>query len=951
MLVCANAILWLGLIVSDALGSMKNWHDPLLRWTKRTHYRLEQLATEREAITLGRIWDETFPLRGRIQHRVEVWSHDGRRLYPGPERHDLPPLIGVHGQRVEMQLGGRPASLARHDGARWSLRAALVKVSPWQAVTLTFASSPPYRRPLISFFILLLPLWLVVHFGLRPLRGLATYLATRSTDDLSDLALPVQQRELVPLSAALNRLLQQLRSKVQREHAFLQDAAHELRTPLAVISIQAHVLAKAANWADLQQAEQQVKHALTRAGHVLSQLTELAQVDARSMATPQTVDVAHQIRQTLAMLQPQAVAREMRIEVSAPESLYYRLELAAFALIAHNFLSNAIRYGHHGGQIVLRLWQQGDALCLSVADDGPGIPAHERERVFERFYRLATHETAGAGLGLAIVKQAATQLGAELSLSEGLHGTGCCFSLRIATQFAADAAPAPASPNASGNGAPERGRWFRPSLLWRILLPLAALNGLVWLALLMLAISGEVTIDHSTRNQFVETIHERLELYPTEREAIIYTMTLAALNEWHPTIPILVELWDLQNRRLYLNKKNVPFDYAPLQGDAKRRTQIVANGKTYNLLRKDGRRWSLRIATPATEQAWYEFVWDFGSQPTYWRQLGVSFLVLFPVLWLGVARGLRPLRLLSEQLEQRSAGNLETLKFDVRYAELVPIVGALDALLAGLRAALAREQDFIATAGQRLVAPMAEIEARIRQIEQARQAADGAAPTGPPSQPPVGLRNASDTKSNIESDTGSNIASDTGSNIEAELNRAIAAAAHLIGQLLDMARVDGSSPNDQQWLDCAQLVRDDLAQRARLAMAHDVELVMEAPPNLSHRLARNLLQLILHNLLDNAILYSGKGATVQVRLYHNGGNLVLEVADDGPGIAPEERERVFERFYRGAAGLAMADGQSTGLGLAIVRQAALRLGGTVRLSGALHGTGCQFTVILPPGRS
>jgi signal transduction histidine kinase len=127
------------------------------------------------------------------------------------------------------------------------------------------------------------------------------------------------------------------------------------------------------------------------------------------------------------------------------------------------------------------------------------------------------------------------------------------------------------------------------------------------------------------------------------------------------------------------------------------------------------------------------------------------------------------------------------------------------------------------------------------------------------------------------------------------------------------------------------------------ARARQIALALEAPQVLLHSLEHNSFQLIFHNLLDNAIRYGRGGGLVEIELSQQGDSLLLSVADDGPGIHPEQREQVFERFYRGAGD----DSFGTGLGLAIVRQAATRLNASVEITDGLQGRGCRFLVRIP----
>ena len=146
---------------------------------------------------------------------------------------------------------------------------------------------------------------------------------------------------------------------------------------------------------------------------------------------PRDLDVAQWLRGALAQAAPQAIARQIELSLDAPDILPARLDQPAFESIAHNLIDNALRYTPHGGNVAVALRREGAALQLSVQDDGPGIPATEHQRVFERFYRGAGHAANGSGLGLAIVRQAVLRMGGQVQIGLGVNGKGVGFFVSI----------------------------------------------------------------------------------------------------------------------------------------------------------------------------------------------------------------------------------------------------------------------------------------------------------------------------------------------------------------------------------------------------------------------------------------------------------------------------------------------------------------------------------------
>jgi signal transduction histidine kinase len=239
--------------------------------------------------------------------------------------------------------------------------------------------------------------------------------------------------ELKPVVTTFNELLNKLRGKVQRERDFVQDAAHELRTPMAVISAQAHVLARAASEAERLQAEGALESAIARASHLARQLLALASLDESRSAPMQRMDLAHLLQTMLAQAMPLARQRCIELSLDAPESLSLESDMAALQSIVMNLIDNGVRYGREGGQLAVTLQNSPDHITLIVADDGPGIPETERTHIFERFVRGSGQDIPGSGLGLAIVKQAVQRLRGSVQIDTGLDGRGVAFVVRIPT--------------------------------------------------------------------------------------------------------------------------------------------------------------------------------------------------------------------------------------------------------------------------------------------------------------------------------------------------------------------------------------------------------------------------------------------------------------------------------------------------------------------------------------
>ena len=355
---------------------------------------------------------------------LQVREHDGAPLYLSPQAHGQALATGS-AAIANLLVGTVRYRAFRSESAQ--LQLIIAEPVPELSWMIRRMSDDLTIFVVIALPVVLLPLWFALGRGLRPLRRLSASIASRGPDDLRPLDAETSYAELAPLTTALERLLAQLRAKMAREHAFVADAAHELRTPMAVISAQAHVLVKAEGEAQRIEAEHKLEHAIARASHLIQQLLELAHVDSDDQRTLAVRDVAELTRHEMALLAPSAIARKLDLSLDAPDVLMHAVEAHAFQSILQNLVVNAIRYVQEGGTVTVDLAARDGWLTLTVSDNGPGIPLEQRALVFERFYRGQAHDVHGSGLGLAIVRQACARLRGSVSLDAGPGGAGCRF--------------------------------------------------------------------------------------------------------------------------------------------------------------------------------------------------------------------------------------------------------------------------------------------------------------------------------------------------------------------------------------------------------------------------------------------------------------------------------------------------------------------------------------------
>jgi two-component system OmpR family sensor kinase len=249
----------------------------------------------------------------------------------------------------------------------------------------------------------------------RPISSLASDIDQRSEQELhpiEDSHLPIEVR---PFTVAINRMLARLQMSMESQRRFVADAAHELRSPLTALSLQAERLADtemsdlARNRLDL------LRKGIDRGRNLLDQLLMLAKVQSASDTLQSSISVQKIYRRVLEELIPLAEAKEIDIGVEGTQDVFVLASELDMVTLVKNLVDNAIRYSPVGGCIDLSIIVSATHAELRIRDNGPGIVATERARVFDPFYRTLGSEQVGSGLGLSIVQPSHSVLGHTLS--------------------------------------------------------------------------------------------------------------------------------------------------------------------------------------------------------------------------------------------------------------------------------------------------------------------------------------------------------------------------------------------------------------------------------------------------------------------------------------------------------------------------------------------------------
>ncbi|HEY1312873.1 MAG TPA: ATP-binding protein [Steroidobacteraceae bacterium] len=360
----------------------------------------------------------------------------------------------------------------------------------------------------------------------------------------------------------------------------------------------------------------------------------------------------------------------------------------------------------------------------------------------------------------------------------------------------------------------------------------------------------------------------------------------------------VVQIWDVFGARTYLSRPGLPMINQTVLGYADLSVRGQA-WRAYGLQTADG---VIQIAQPARVR---EALARAAAE-----RVVIPLILLLPIMIVAVAwivrRGLSPLQYVAAEVQRRDVRSLTPLAADNLPREIAPLVGELNRLLARLQDAFAVQRAFISDAAHELRSPLTALRLQLQLLDRAP---------------------------------------DEAARLEARnrLGAAVERAIHLVEQLLTLARSDPQeAAGDFGSVNLAAVAADSITDTHDLALARSIDLGLEAAPNVPVRGDREALRTLIRNLVDNAVRYTPRHGSVQIRCRTTAAGAQLEISDTGPGISPADRHRVFDRFYRKTD----SEETGTGLGLAIVKAIAERHGARIRLGTAPAG-GLQVELSFP----
>lgn len=292
---------------------------------------------------------------------------------------------------------------------------------------------------IIHDLILIISIIIIVYYGvargLYPLKELEAALFKKSLFNLKPIPENIAPSEVEPLIDAINNLLIRLKNEVSVQRRFLSNAAHQMKTPLSGLKTYSGLLKRINPNLESTAIIEQLEIGINRMTHLVNKLLSLAKLESDKAMTliNEPVDLNSTIAEAIA--ETAGVAEKKNIEINFPGlgiPVFVNGNAAALYEMVINLIENAIIYTQPGGKVKIIANATADnSVLLTVQDNGPGIPVEERERVFERFYRILGTDTPGSGLGLAIVKEIAALHNAAITVRSGADNIGTIFSIEF----------------------------------------------------------------------------------------------------------------------------------------------------------------------------------------------------------------------------------------------------------------------------------------------------------------------------------------------------------------------------------------------------------------------------------------------------------------------------------------------------------------------------------------
>jgi two-component system, OmpR family, sensor kinase len=358
-------------------------------------------------------------------YATQVYDRSGRLLFNSWD--GLPALATPHDGFADLQV----------RGARWRVYAAAAadgrRVQVWQSGEFRRGQAAERAIAAVAPVLILLPLAIAILWGVaramsNAVKAIGGRAALQDAHSIAELPLERVPEEIQPLVVSFNGLLTRLRDAFAEQRQFVQDAAHELRTPIAALALQMENVRGDLPPGACAQSFAQLEAGLKRAQRLVEQLLKLSRQQGPFSEAPATLDLRAQLHESIDSLI--AVADQRGIDLGMVDlteggaAPTWRCAAGDLRSVLDNLVENALRYTPPGGVVDVRLSRDGASPVVEVVDSGPGIPPELLERVFDRFYRVPGSDARGSGLGLAIAAAAAQRCGLRVRLRNRADRSG-----------------------------------------------------------------------------------------------------------------------------------------------------------------------------------------------------------------------------------------------------------------------------------------------------------------------------------------------------------------------------------------------------------------------------------------------------------------------------------------------------------------------------------------------
>lgn len=414
------------------------------RWDASMQAVGQQILMSIPALRPGGSTEPAFKLPAQVHEQpqllsFQVWTAEGRALLRSSNSPHDPwvPLQfnepeGFHGVTVQ-GVEWRVYTLSDATGR---LQVQVGKSQPQLLSLIKLWMGYSVGTILLLMALLGFVTWTIICWSTAPVQAVRQAIEQRDPLDLKPLEAQDLPTEMKPLVEAFNAQLLRLESALQGERRFLADAAHELRTPLAALVAQAQLVQSAQSLAESRDSLAPLIAGIERTARLTEQLLDLARLDAIQHPGSRPPVAMHEIVSLVVRdYDGTAQAGSQRLQLRA-EPCHAHVDIDSIGVLLRNLIDNALRYGGAGARVEVTCREQEidgqRRVLLRVRDDGPGVPASEHSRIFDRFYRVPGTPGRGSGIGLSLVSRIASLHGAQLDVGDGLDGRGFGITLYFA---------------------------------------------------------------------------------------------------------------------------------------------------------------------------------------------------------------------------------------------------------------------------------------------------------------------------------------------------------------------------------------------------------------------------------------------------------------------------------------------------------------------------------------